>query len=536
MFVDHEQGGATDGTPLLLNTFMYTSFKLIELRESVRAHGDDDFIRLQTIARMCPIHLQQNPHLIEEFRQLVSQKLTFVQDFSDIPPSMLKCYSRKIGANAALGIATEQQIEYFRANQHMQYITVRSSDYERHTGALEWSNATQSTVNALNKKTREVDTFVLSIGSKFEITINDTGADPQFFQSQIGVILQLPSTESIERYLPIVVFIAPAGRENDFSFDDQNNIPTEDDLLQHGWKKVKIGVANSDKIMNVRGNIQAKRTQYALRPLGASTIDKSQGLTLVDGIAIEISPENSPWAKYQVVVFLSRSKLAEKTVIVGNMQYAIDLMCNLIQKCNQYSKLVSGIVKMLTVNGGGDGEEPSYGIDLHNCFPFRAIAFNIPADSCGFAYILYSIRDRRVTYTGETQNLRRRLMQHNSGVGSEGTAPVSLRPWGIGAMIFGPRMRDKQTRLFVEQMWRDSIRNRGRTNVPTIQRIELVREIVTRLNENIEGEGDGEYKYIITVEREINENNNDGEADSITHFSTSECDEFSNAEREMMIE
>jgi hypothetical protein len=447
---------------------------------------------------------------------------------------MLQCYSRKIGANAALGIATQQQIEYFRANQHLQYITVPSRDLERHTGALEWSNATPSTVTALNKKTREVDTLVLSIGSKFEITINDTGADPQFFQSQIGVILQMPSSESIQRYLPIVVFIAPAGRENEFSFDNPNDVPTEDVLIQHGWKKVKIGVANSDKIVNVRGNIQAKRTQYALRPLGASTIDKSQGLTLSDGIAIEISPDNAPWAKYQVVVFLSRSKLAEKTVIVGNMQFAIDLMCNLIQKCNQYSKLVSGIVKMLTVNGGGeDGVEPSFGIDLQRCFPFRSIAFSIPVDSCGFAYILYSIRDRRVTYTGETQNMRRRLLQHNSGVGSEGTAPVSLRPWSIGAIIFGPKMRNKQTRLFVEQKWRDSIRNRGRTNIPTIQRIELVKEIVAWLNENTEGEGDGEYKYIITVERKINENNNDdGEADSLTHFSTSDCDEFYNAEEE----
>ena len=253
-------------------------------------------------------------------------------------------------------------------------------------------------------------------------------------------------------------------------------------------------------------------------------------MTLVDGIAVEFSPDNSPWAKYQVVVFLSRAKLAEKTVIVGNKQYAVDLMCELIQKCNQYSKLVAGIVKMLTINKRGDGEEPSYGIDLQRCFPFRSIAFNIPKDSCGFAYILYSVHDRRATYTGETENMARRLLQHNSGVGSEGTAPVSLRPWSIGAMIFGPKLRNKQTRLFVEQLWRDRIRNRGRTNVPTIQRIELAKDIVAWLNKNIEGEGDGEYKYIITVERKIDESNNDEEADSVTHFSTSESDEFSNSE------
>lgn len=506
---------------------MYTSFKLIELRQSVRAHGDDDFIRLQTIARMCPIHLQQNPDLIEEFRELLSRKLTYKQDFTEVPPSMLQCYSRKIGANAALGIATQQQIDYFSANPHLQCITVQATDYERHSGALEWSTATESTVTALNKKTREVDTVVLFVGSKFEITINDTGADPQYFQSQIGVILELPSRESVDRFLPIVLFIAPAGRENEFSFDDQNNIPTEDELIRHGWKKVKIGVANSDKIINVRGNIQAKRTQY---DVGASTIDKSQGLTLVDGIAIEISSENSPWAKYQVVVFLSRAKSAEKTVIVGNRQYAIDLMCELIQKCNQYSKLISGIVKMLTVNRGGDNVDPCYGIDLQNCFPFRSIAFDIPIDSCGFAYILYSIRDKRVTYTGETQNMRRRLLQHNSGVGSEGTAPVSLRPWSIGAIIFGPRMRNKQTRLAVEELWRNMIRNRGRTNVPTIQRIELVKDIVNRLNENNGGDGDGEFKYIITVEREMNGNIDNRETESITHYSTSECDEFSDAE------
>ncbi len=252
-----------------------------------------------------------------------------------------------------------------------------------------------------------------------------------------------------------------------------------------------------------------------MKPLGATTISKAQGQTLSSGIAIEFSRQNAPWCKDQVVVSTSRSEESSFTWIIGGKQYAIDLMCKLIQKPTEYTRMISDIVTMLTVNRNSSVQQPTFGIDLRNCFPFRSIHFDLPVDSNGFIYILYSVRDRRVTYTGETENLRRRIHDHNTGYGSSGTSPVTLRPWAIGAFITGPRLKDKRYRLYVEGLWRDKIRALGRTNVPTLQRIEMAETIVRNLNDDDNGNN---CRYVITVES-CAQQNDEGD---VNHYSTTD--------------
>lgn len=514
--MDHTQGGAINGTPLLLSSFMYTCFQLVELNHSVRAHGDADFIRIQQIARMDPYHLQENQHLITEFRDLISRKFTFKSDWSDVPPLMMRAFSRRQGTTDALDVLVEQERDYFRRHPTIQHSIAESNDFQRIQGSNEWTNATQQTRAILNTKLREVQTLVFSKGTKFEITMNHTstgGDDPQFFQSQIAVVFDVPSPELIRRRGKIEVLIPPPGAEDSVNFDDES-CPSKQDLLNLGWKKVGIPIANYNKIHNVRGNFQAKRDQYALRPLGATTISKAQGQTLPSGIAIEFSKQNAPWSKDLVVVSTSRSQVAHLTWIIGSKAFAVDLMCKLIQQPTEYTRMISGIIAMLTVNRSSTIQQPTFGIDLRRCFPFRSVHFELPVDSSGFIYILYSIRDKRVTYTGETENMRRRLTDHNSGLGAIGTAPISLRPWAIGAIITGAKLKDKNYRLFVEEKWRDEIRRLGRTNVPTLTRIELVEKIVNDLNAS--NEEDDQFKFVITVEG-CDGQNDGGEA---VHYST----------------
>ncbi len=240
--MDHTQGGAIKGTPLLLSSFMYTCFQLIELNHSVRAHGDQDFIRIQQIARMDPFKLQEDQHLVSEFRDLVSRKLTFKPDWRDVPPLMMRCFSRRDSTYDALAALVEQERDYFLRHPDINHVIIEANDLQRILGSHEWTNATQSTISSLNKTLREVQTLVLSKGSQFEITMNDAssgGGGPQYYQSQIAVIYNVPSQEHVDRRSPIEVLIPPSGAENVINFDDESQCPTIEELIQQRkWKRV----------------------------------------------------------------------------------------------------------------------------------------------------------------------------------------------------------------------------------------------------------------------------------------------------------
>ena len=63
--------------------------------------------------------------------------------------------------------------------------------------------------------------------------------------------------------------------------------------------------------------MRARRMQYSLKHIGATTINKSMGSTLPHGIAVEISKKYSLWEAGQVVVSFSCSFAPKLTVIVG---------------------------------------------------------------------------------------------------------------------------------------------------------------------------------------------------------------------------
>ncbi len=75
--------------------------------------------------------------------------------------------------------------------------------------------------------------------------------------------------------------------------------------------------------------------QYSLKHIGAITINKAQGATLPLGIAIEMTEEYSPWEKGQIVVGVSRSMTANMTLIIGNRDFAIQKMWELITMFDQ---------------------------------------------------------------------------------------------------------------------------------------------------------------------------------------------------------
>jgi predicted GIY-YIG superfamily endonuclease len=56
----------------------------------------------------------------------------------------------------------------------------------------------------------------------------------------------------------------------------------------------------------------------------------------------------------------------------------------------------------------------------------------------GYVYFLLSVRNRSYCYIGTTTNCtRRRIQEHNSGYGSQSTAPAYRHPFAVMAYICG---------------------------------------------------------------------------------------------------
>jgi len=94
---------------------------------------------------------------------------------------------------------------------------------------------------------------------------------------------------------------------------------SKDEYLNQGYKEVEIGIA-PDRAHLLVNNTQAKRKQYRLKHHVTSSIHVAMGDSL-QSMATEISRQNTNfkmWDKGQMIIILSRTKLAKETIFVGD--------------------------------------------------------------------------------------------------------------------------------------------------------------------------------------------------------------------------
>ena len=393
--MDHSQIQPINQLPLLTSSLILTCFQAVELRHSVRAHGDPNFQRLQKIARMNPFDLIENNEIKEEFFDLAGTILTFVVNWEDrrIDPNMMRIYSRIRPAQDALNDYREsikQQLD----NESITYRIVKARDRQRNQSTnAEYGPASIQSVKSLNNELKEPSELVFFSGGVYECTINDSRR--RYSQSQLAFMLDTPSQEKIDRFDAIPIWIAPPGTQN-LTFD-RRSMPTREMLMRMNWTEVLIGCA-PERIVWARGGIQAKRLQYSLKHIGAITINKSQGETLPLGIAVEFTEKYSPWEKGQVVVLLSRTTTSKNTIIVGDKNFAIEKMWELITIGNQWTRYVESVLDVITVNRNENQQNINV-FDYSSVYPFRLGDGNpLPTDSTGFVYCLISCRDSNEIY------------------------------------------------------------------------------------------------------------------------------------------
>ena len=85
-----------------------------------------------------------------------------------------------------------------------------------------------------------------------------------------------------------------------------------------------------------------------------------------------------------------------------------------------------------------------------------SITCDVSLQQCdtGYVYILMSIKDQNFTYIGKTNNIRTRIRQHNSGIGSISTEPLHLRPYALFAYICGFDSNN-DLMFYVERIWKE---------------------------------------------------------------------------------
>jgi len=173
--MDNSQIQPINQLPFLTSSLVLTSFQAIELKHSVRAHGDLEFQRLQELTRKCPYELRNKIDLKNEFYDLASRILTFVPNWNDdgIGPNMMRIFSRIRPAQEALN-EYRQNIKQTLENESIDFRIARSRDTQRTRSTnAEYSDASTNSINALNKALKEPAEIVLFSGGIYECTIND---------------------------------------------------------------------------------------------------------------------------------------------------------------------------------------------------------------------------------------------------------------------------------------------------------------------------------------------------------------------------
>jgi len=298
------------------------------------------------------------------------------------------------------------------------------------------------------------------VGAKFEAMVNGKG----FNQSQLLVMCKIPNRDTIRGKLQIELFAAPLGV---LHFDTRNGYLDQGNMIANGWKPVKVGIT-PERNLTSRGVISNRR-QYSLRHVGAGTINKQTGNTIDGRCAIEMSKLCSPWGKDQIVVMLSRTHTARDTIIVGNKEFALNRMCDLITVGTQWTRYIEQLLERMSIGGTASITSGDV-LDMSEVYPYRISDISLPDDESGFVYFLVSVKDCGRTYVGQTKNISRRLKEHNKGWGAMGTAEPQYRPYAVAAYMCGMPHIDKRGRESLEQRWKKFIvesKSRGEIDVFT---------------------------------------------------------------------
>ena len=425
--MDHRQLYPINGLPPMLSPNMITSFVFRRMKTSMRANGDNAFLRIQEISRMLPSELLGSKTLLPEFRHLVETTFTFVDSIDDtrIPVNAMFVFGRhQPGRDAETKMLNKIK------RIHAQSLCYRKSVDEESTPTGDWLCASNTTKKRLNCTCKEPQQLYFFPNARYEITFNDPKG--KFSQAQLAILIEIPNKTTLDSFGPVSIFVAPPGFK---SLPDTNF--TAEELLSMKWTRQMIGIC-PNRSHRLSSFLRGCRKQYGLKHHVATTIHAAMGQTL-PAIVTQISdlPPFDIWESGQVVVLLSRTKRGENIFFIGDAKSVSKALARALLRESQYTVYISYLLDQLWQDNATSNEQMVISIDHTQLHPYRPMDVPRPNNNEGCVYILVSLPIPSLTYIGETSNINNRLNQHNSGTGGSSTSPASTRPWALLAYVVG---------------------------------------------------------------------------------------------------
>jgi len=232
---------------------------------------------------MSPYALRKSEELRTEFTKLVSENIRFIDSMEDAPDNSVRLFHRKKSAVKQVQQFIDHATQNLRT-ANRKYTISKSVDMHKISGTHGDPRPTIDTTitNMLNRKVREPPELLFYSGALFEATTNTS----KYQQSQVLLMLDVPTPREVLERKPLVLFACPTDVVVSASLYSFSSPPSEKELLDSGWKKVKVRAFKQRFV--TEANISACRNQYGLRHLGANTVNSTQGRTLTVPSAIEV--------------------------------------------------------------------------------------------------------------------------------------------------------------------------------------------------------------------------------------------------------
>ena len=191
---------------------------------------------------------------------------------------------------------------------------------------------------------------------------------------------------TLNEFGSIKVLLAPSGCK-DISFDKNT---TKESLLARGFAETTIGCA-PHKICILANTLQGVRKQFGIQHYIADTMHSIMGDTL-SSITTTISDKDknfSIWDKGQLLVIISRTKLAEDTIFVGDKESTLNTMVSILLIRTQWTNYMETILRVITTNYEGENNDSAPEVRAtmsHSSFPCRMNDVFLPTDCSGYVY------------------------------------------------------------------------------------------------------------------------------------------------------
>lgn len=229
--------------------------------------------RLQQIMRMNPDELISSNRLYNEFREILINFVHFVDSMEDTPVDTIHCYSRRTNTAQAREAWVRKMIRRLTV-EGIDVVVCEANDYKKCAHKLAEPvvvnvDHDQKIIKMLDRHSSESRTLAFFKGCLYEGTVNSHG---KYYNSQILLMLDVPSQDHVNRKKPIKMYAAPPGskRPNVLHFSIP---PSREEVLDvWGWKEVTVEHAPENYVSS--SGLWAYRKQYPLVHLGNSTVSE----------------------------------------------------------------------------------------------------------------------------------------------------------------------------------------------------------------------------------------------------------------------